>query len=104
MAAVADLNARDEQRRAIGRPYIDTIFQGNRVRAVGTQLVFRPPEETRQEFFVHILAQTLSQTLGDDWKARHDALPVAAPRPAAGGGARNLRARRDRQAEPRQGA
>jgi hypothetical protein len=83
MAAVTDLNARDEQGRAIGRPYIDAIFQGKRVRAVGTQLVFRPPEETRQEFFVHVLAETLSQTLGDDWTARHDALPVEERHPVA---------------------
>lgn len=83
MASVSDLNAHDEQGRAIGRPYIDTIYEGKRVRAVGSQIVFRPPAETRQEFFVHVLAQTLSQTFGDDWKPKQDALSVEERHPMA---------------------
>lgn len=83
MASVTDLNARDEQGRAIGRPCIDTIYDGKRVRAVGSQLVFRPPAETRQEFFVHVLAQTLSKTFGDDWKPKQDELPVDERHPVA---------------------
>lgn len=70
MAHVSDLGARDEQGRLLGRPMIDTDGQGNRVRAVGSQIVFRPESETKQEFFVHVLAQTL----GNDWKLRQDAL------------------------------
>ncbi len=41
-ASVADLGARDEQGRLVGRPFIDAIFQGRRVRAVGSEIVFRP--------------------------------------------------------------
>jgi hypothetical protein len=70
-ARVADLGARDEQGRLIGRPFIDTLYQGKRVRAVGNQIVFRPPEETKHEFFVHVLANTL----GDQWKQSQDKLP-----------------------------
>ena len=68
MARVSELGALDDQGRAVGRPFIDTIYQGKRVRAVGSEIVLRPPTETKQEFFVHVLVQTLSRTLGGDWK------------------------------------
>lgn len=83
MASVPDLGARDEQGRPIGRPFIDTIHQGKRVRGVGTQIVFRPTEETKQEFFVHVLANTMSQTLGAEWKPRQDELPTDERHPIA---------------------
>jgi hypothetical protein len=74
-ASVGDLGARDEQGRLIGRPFIDTLYEGKRVRAVGSQIVFRPPEETTHEFVVHVL----SNTLGNEWKQ--------APGHASAGGA-----------------
>lgn len=83
MARVSDLGAVDEQGRLLGRPFIDTIHQGKRVRAVGSEVVFRPATETKQEFFVHVLANTLSQTLGDDWKPKQDELPVPKRHPIA---------------------
>jgi hypothetical protein len=83
MASVSDLGARDRQGRPIGRPEIDAIYQGHRVRAVGQRLYFRPPEETKQEFFVHVLAHTVTETLGDDWKAKQDPLPMAERHPLA---------------------
>jgi hypothetical protein len=70
MARVDDLGARDDRGRLLGRPMIDTVWQGKRVRAVGSQIVFRPEQETKQEFFVYVLAQTL----GNDWKVKQDAL------------------------------
>jgi hypothetical protein len=73
MARVSDLGARDDQGRLLGRPMIDTVWQGKRVRAVGSQGVFRPEQETKQEFFVHVLAQTL----GGDWKKKQDELDEA---------------------------
>lgn len=73
MASVNDLGARDDQGRLLGRPMIDTVWQGKRVRAVGSQIVFRPEHETKQEFFVHVLAQTL----GGDWKKKQDELEEA---------------------------
>jgi hypothetical protein len=70
VAKVKDLGARDEQGRLIGRPFIDTIYERKRVRAVGAQIVFRPPQETKHEFFVHVLANTL----GNAWKEAQDKL------------------------------
>jgi len=52
MANVTDLGARDDKGRPIGRPMVDTIWNGKRVRAVGDRLWFRPPQETKQEFCV----------------------------------------------------
>lgn len=63
---------RDEQGRLVGRPVIDAIWQGKRVRAVGSQLTFRPPTETKHEFFVHVLLHTL----GKEWADRQAALPA----------------------------
>lgn len=83
MASVTDLGARDEQGRALGRPFIDTLYQGKRVRAIGSQVVFRPAAETKQEFFVHVLAQTLSQTLGAEWKPKQDQLSEGERHPIA---------------------
>ena len=70
MAKVNDLGARDDAGRLLGRPMIDTVWQGQRVRAVGGEVVFRPEQETKQEFFVHVLANTL----GNDWKVAQDKL------------------------------
>ncbi len=83
MVSISDLGARDAQGRPIGRPEIDTLYQGQRVRAVGTRTYFRPPQETMQEFTVHVLAHTVTETLGDDWKAKQDALPVGERHPLA---------------------
>ena len=68
MVRVDDLGARDGEGRLIGRPMIDTVWQGRRVRAVGNQIVFRPESETKQEFFLHVL----SNTLGAEWKQKED--------------------------------
>src|SRR4030042_2306879 len=40
-----------------GRPFIDTIFQGNRFRAVGHRLCKRPVTETFHEFVLNIFAE-----------------------------------------------
>lgn len=77
MAQVKDLGARDEQGRLLGRPMIDTLWQGKRVRAVGSQIVFRPAHETKHEFFVNVLAQTL----GNEWKQKQDTLEAAERHP-----------------------
>jgi hypothetical protein len=83
MSRVDDLGARDEQGRPIGRPTIDTIYLGKRVRAVGDRIWLRPPQETKQEFFVNVMAKALTQTLGDDWKAKQDALQESKRHPLA---------------------
>ena len=83
MASVTDLGARDTEGRPIGRPEIDTLYQGRRVRAVGVSVVFRPLQETKQEFYVYVLRHTLVATLGDDWKAEQDALPESQRHPIA---------------------
>jgi hypothetical protein len=80
MARVDDLGARDDEGRLIGRRFIDTLFQGKRVRAVGSQIIFRPPEETNHEFFVQVLANTL----GGDWKQAQDRLPAEGRHPIVG--------------------
>ena len=74
---MADLGARDEHERLVGRPFIDTIWRDKRVRAVGSQIVMRPPTETKHEFFVHVLANTL----GADWKKAQDERPPEARHP-----------------------
>ena len=84
MAAVTDLGARDAEGDPIGRPKIDTIHRGERARAVGSSITFRPAQETDQEFFVHVLVNTLSTTLGDSWKATQDELLRVADDRAAG--------------------
>jgi hypothetical protein len=83
MSEVSDLGARDEQGRVLGRPLIDTVWQGKRVRAVGSRIYFRPEQETKQEFFVHVMAHTVTETLGDDWKRKQDALPEDKRHPLA---------------------
>jgi hypothetical protein len=83
MAGVTDLGAIDARGVPIGRPRIDTIHQGRRVRAVGGSITFRPPQETNHEFFVHVLANTVSATLGDTWKATQDQLAEAERHPLA---------------------
>ncbi len=80
MARVDDLGARDLGGRLLGRRFIDTIYQGSRVRAVGSQIVFRPPDETKHEFFVHVLANTL----GTEWKQTQDRLPPEGRHPIVG--------------------
>ncbi len=80
MARVDDLGMRDLDGRLLGRRFIDTIHQGRRVRAVGSQIVFRPPEETKHEFFVHVLANTL----GNEWKQAQDRLPPEGRHPIVG--------------------
>lgn len=83
MSEVSDLGARDEQGRLLGRPLIDTVWQGKRVRAVGSRIYFRPEQETKQELFVHVMAHTVTETLGDDWKRKQDALPEDERHPLA---------------------
>lgn len=61
---------RDDQGRLVGRPEINTIWQGKRVRAVGSRLHFRPPNETKHEFYVVVLLQTL----GEPWGKQQQAL------------------------------
>jgi hypothetical protein len=50
------------------------------VRAVGSQIVVRPPEETKHEFFEHVLANTL----GNEWKQAQDKLPPEERHPIVG--------------------
>jgi hypothetical protein len=83
MANVTDLGARDDKGRPIGRPMVDTIWNGKRVRAVGDRLWFRPPQETKQEFCVNVMATAVTETLGADWKQKQDALPEAERHPLA---------------------
>jgi hypothetical protein len=83
MADVTDLGARDEKGRPIGRPMIDTIYQGKRVRVVGDRFCSRPPGETKQEWFVNLMAETITETLGKNWKTKQDALPEAVRHPLA---------------------
>lgn len=61
---------RDDEGRLVGRPEIDALWQGKRVRAVGSRIHFRPPKETKQEFYVAVLVQTL----GKDWGVKQHAL------------------------------
>lgn len=61
---------RGDQRRLVGRPEIDAVWQGKRVRAVGNRLHFRPPNETEHEFYVVVLVQAL----GAQWSERQRAL------------------------------
>lgn len=63
---------RDGDGRLVGRPSIDTIWNGKRVRAVGSGIFLRPPEETNHEFYVLVLADTL----GDEWERKGVAKPV----------------------------
>jgi hypothetical protein len=77
MAAITDLGARDEHGHLLGRPMIDTIHEGKRARAVGTEVVFRPITETKHEFFVSVL----TNTLGSDWKAEQNKLGATARHP-----------------------
>jgi hypothetical protein len=83
MTAISDLGARDAAGRPIGRPEIDSVHQGERVRAVGSGINMRPPNETRQEFYVHVLRHTLLATLGEDWKANEDEVPAPDRHPVA---------------------
>jgi hypothetical protein len=50
---------RDDEGRLVGRLEIDALWKGERVRAVGSRLHFRPPNETKHEFYVAVLVQTL---------------------------------------------
>jgi hypothetical protein len=50
---------------------------------VGSRIYFRPEQETKQEFFVHVMAHTVNETLGDDWKRKQDALPEDERHPLA---------------------
>lgn len=61
---------RDDQGRLVGRLEIDAVWQGKRVRAVGSRLHFRPPNETKQEFYVAVLLQAL----GAGWAEQQRAL------------------------------
>jgi SEC-C motif len=83
MANIGDLGARDSEGRPIGRPMIDTIREGKRVRAVGNRIWYRPPQETKQEFFVTVMATVVIETLGADWKQTQDALPEHERHPLA---------------------
>lgn len=47
-----------------GRPKIDALWKGQRVRAVGHGLYFRPPHETFHEFIINII---LKLALGKEW-------------------------------------
>jgi hypothetical protein len=49
---------RDEDGRLVDRPEMDTLWQGRRVRA-GNRPDFRLPNETKHEFYVYVLLQTL---------------------------------------------
>jgi hypothetical protein len=55
---------RDDQGRLVGRPEIDAIWKGRRVRAVRNRVHFRPSNETKHEFFVYVLLQTLGEQWG----------------------------------------
>jgi hypothetical protein len=61
---------RDDEGRLVGRPEIDALWKGKRVRAVGNRLHFRPPKETKHEFYVAVLVQTL----GKEWRQKQRAL------------------------------
>jgi hypothetical protein len=54
-------------------------------------MYFRPEEETKQEFFVHVMAHTVNETLGDDWKRKQDALPRNERHPSPSGRTRGTR-------------
>ena len=43
----------------------------------------RPPQETKQESFVNLMAGVIAETLGGDWKSKQDALPEADRHPFA---------------------
>jgi hypothetical protein len=60
---------RDDEGRLVGRPEIDTIWMDRRVRAVGNRLHFRPPNETKHEFYVVVLHQLLGDRWGEDQRA-----------------------------------
>lgn len=47
-----------------GRPFIDTVFKGQRMRAVGGQVFGRPLDETFHLF----LLRRFAETLGKDWR------------------------------------
>src|SRR3990167_1508086 len=56
----------------VGRRFIDTTFQGKRVRAVGGSVYLRPIDETFQMFLLNRLAETL----GSVWRDSERAKPV----------------------------
>jgi hypothetical protein len=60
---------RDDEGRLLGRPEIDTIWMNRRVRAVGNRLHFRPPNETKHEFYVVLLLQLLGDRWGEEQRA-----------------------------------
>jgi hypothetical protein len=60
---------RDDEGRLVGRPEIDAIWQGRRTRAVGNRLHFRPPNETKHEFYVVVLVQALGERWGGQQRA-----------------------------------
>lgn len=55
-AHVIDINRLGRALKATGRPQISTIYKGKRIRAVGSRLYARPPEETFHEFILTLLA------------------------------------------------
>jgi hypothetical protein len=63
----------DSGGQLIGRPFIETEFQGQRMRAVGSELHRRPLEETDQEFYVYLLVQSL----GVEWVKPQLARPAS---------------------------
>lgn len=48
----------------IGQESVQTVWNGKRWRAVGSQAYYRPPQETFYEFTVHLLLKTL----GSEWR------------------------------------
>ena len=55
----------------IGRPFIQQEWGGTLWRAVGDTLVRRPPQETDNEFYVHVLKHTLTDNWGNAQGALH---------------------------------
>jgi len=74
------MDPRIEQGQFVGRPRIDTIWKNRRVRAVGSRICFRPPEEPFHQFLVEGL---LSEALGEAWLREQLALPPSERHPVA---------------------
>lgn len=55
-AHVVDLRRLGQALKATGRPQISTVYNGKRIRAVGSRLYARPLEETFHEFILTLLA------------------------------------------------
>ena len=64
-----------------GRPFIDTIYNGARMRAVGSKVYKCPLNETFHQFILNRLWETLMQRWGHGWQTKQVKLPIETRHP-----------------------